>query len=129
MISSVSLLDGDSSDPPFLQPDDARSKRLVVLLFEVARSLDHDLATALPRLEGIRNCPFPLDFYLSWMSLLGLPRWRTLPPAAVGEPDRSRTVALASSDFRPMALRAATPLCPSGSEAEGQCRRENARRF
>ncbi|HET6215794.1 MAG TPA: OmpA family protein [Acidobacteriaceae bacterium] len=51
MISSVSLLDRDSSDPPFLQPDDARSKRLAVLLFEVARSLDHDLATALPRLE------------------------------------------------------------------------------
>ncbi|MGB8538038.1 MAG: OmpA family protein [Acidobacteriaceae bacterium] len=52
MISSVSLLDRDSSDPPFLQPDDARSKRLAVLLFEVARSLDRDLATALPRLEG-----------------------------------------------------------------------------
>ena len=52
MISSVSLLDRDSSDPPFLQPDDARAKRLAVLLFEVARSLDHDLATALPRLEG-----------------------------------------------------------------------------
>ena len=52
MISSVSLLDRDSSDPPFLQPDDARSKRLAVLLFEVARSLDHDLASALPRLEG-----------------------------------------------------------------------------
>ena len=52
MISSVSLLDRDSSDPPFLQPDDARSKRLAVLLFEVARSLDHDLATALPKLEG-----------------------------------------------------------------------------
>jgi outer membrane protein OmpA-like peptidoglycan-associated protein len=50
--SSVSLLDRDSSDPPFLQPDDARAKRLAVLLFEVARSLDHDLATALPRLEG-----------------------------------------------------------------------------
>ncbi len=52
MISSVSLLDRDSSDRPFLQPDDARAKRLAVLLFEVARSLDHDLATALPRLEG-----------------------------------------------------------------------------
>jgi outer membrane protein OmpA-like peptidoglycan-associated protein len=52
VISSVSLLDRDSSDPPFLQPDDARAKRLAVLLFEVARSLDHDLATALPRLEG-----------------------------------------------------------------------------
>jgi outer membrane protein OmpA-like peptidoglycan-associated protein len=52
VISSVSLFDRDSSDPPFLQPDDARSKRLAVLLFEVARSLDHDLATALPRLEG-----------------------------------------------------------------------------
>lgn len=52
MISSVSLFDRDSSDPPFLQPDDARAKRLAVLLFEVARSLDHDLATALPRLEG-----------------------------------------------------------------------------
>jgi outer membrane protein OmpA-like peptidoglycan-associated protein len=52
VISSVSLLDRDSSDPPFLQPDDARQKRLAVLLFEVARSLDHDLATALPRLEG-----------------------------------------------------------------------------
>ncbi len=52
MISSVSLFDRDSSDPPFLQPDDARSKRLAVLLFEVARSLDRDLATALPRLEG-----------------------------------------------------------------------------
>ncbi len=52
MISSVSLLDRDSSDPPHFQPDDARSKRLAVLLFEVARSLDHDLATALPRLEG-----------------------------------------------------------------------------
>ena len=52
MISSVSLLDRDSSDPPFLQPDDARAKRLAVLLFEVARSLDHDLATALPKLEG-----------------------------------------------------------------------------
>jgi outer membrane protein OmpA-like peptidoglycan-associated protein len=52
VISSVSLLDRDSSDPPFLQPDDARAKRLAVLLFEVARSLDHELATALPRLEG-----------------------------------------------------------------------------
>ncbi len=52
MISSVSLLDRDSSDPPFLQPDDARAKRLAVLLFEVARSLDHELATALPKLEG-----------------------------------------------------------------------------
>ena len=52
MISSVSLLDRVSSDPPFLQPDDARAKRLAVLLFEVARSLDHGLATALPRLEG-----------------------------------------------------------------------------
>ena len=52
MISSVSLFDRDSSDPPFLQPDDVRSKRLAVLLFEVARSLDRDLATALPRLEG-----------------------------------------------------------------------------
>jgi outer membrane protein OmpA-like peptidoglycan-associated protein len=52
VISSVSLLDRDSSDPPYFQPDDARSKRLAVLLFEVARSLDHDLATALPRLEG-----------------------------------------------------------------------------
>jgi len=52
VISSVSLFDRDSSDPPFLQPDDARAKRLAVLLFEVARSLDHDLATALPRLEG-----------------------------------------------------------------------------
>jgi outer membrane protein OmpA-like peptidoglycan-associated protein len=52
VISSVSLLDRDSSDPPFLQPDDARAKRLAVLLFEVARSLDHDLATALPKLEG-----------------------------------------------------------------------------
>src|SRR5271156_2105249 len=52
VISSVSLLDRDSSDPPYLQPDDARSKRLAVLLFEVARSLDRDLATALPRLEG-----------------------------------------------------------------------------
>jgi OOP family OmpA-OmpF porin len=52
VISSVSLLDRDSSDPPFLQPDDIRAKRLAVLLFEVARSLDHDLATALPRLEG-----------------------------------------------------------------------------
>ena len=52
VISSVSLLDRDSSDPPHLQPDDARSKRLAVLLFEVARSLNHDLATALPRLEG-----------------------------------------------------------------------------
>jgi outer membrane protein OmpA-like peptidoglycan-associated protein len=52
VISSVSLFDRDSSDPPFLQPDDARSKRLAVLLFEVARSLDRDLATALPRLEG-----------------------------------------------------------------------------
>jgi outer membrane protein OmpA-like peptidoglycan-associated protein len=52
VISSVSLLDRDSSDPPFLQPDDARSKRLAVLLLEVARSLDHELATALPRLEG-----------------------------------------------------------------------------
>jgi outer membrane protein OmpA-like peptidoglycan-associated protein len=52
VISSVSLLDRDSSDPPFLQPDDVRAKRLAVLLFEVARSLDHDLATALPRLEG-----------------------------------------------------------------------------
>ncbi len=52
MISSVSLLDRDSSDPPYLQPDDARAKRLAVLLFEVARSLDHDLAMALPRLEG-----------------------------------------------------------------------------
>jgi OOP family OmpA-OmpF porin len=39
-------------DPPFLQPDDARAKRLAVLLFEVARSLDHDLATVLPRVEG-----------------------------------------------------------------------------
>src|ERR1700691_4723216 len=52
VISSVSLLDRDSSDPPYFQPDDARSKRLAVLLFEVARSLDRDLATALPRLEG-----------------------------------------------------------------------------
>ena len=52
MISSVSLLDRDSSDPPHLQPDDARAKRLAVLLFEVARSLNHDLAAALPRLEG-----------------------------------------------------------------------------
>jgi outer membrane protein OmpA-like peptidoglycan-associated protein len=52
VISSVSLPDRDSSDPPFLHPDDARSKRLAVLLLEVARSLDHDLATALPRLEG-----------------------------------------------------------------------------
>jgi outer membrane protein OmpA-like peptidoglycan-associated protein len=52
VISTVSLLDRDSSDPPFLQSDDARAKRLAVLLFEVARSLDHDLATALPRLEG-----------------------------------------------------------------------------
>jgi outer membrane protein OmpA-like peptidoglycan-associated protein len=52
VISSVSLLDRDSSDPPFLQHDDARAKRLAVLLFEVARSLDRDLATALPRLEG-----------------------------------------------------------------------------
>ena len=51
MFSSVSLLDRDSPDPPFLQPDDARAKRLAVLLFEVARSLDHDLATAFPRLE------------------------------------------------------------------------------
>jgi hypothetical protein len=51
VFSSVSLLDRDSPDPPFLQPDDARAKRLAVLLFEVARSLDHDLATALPRLE------------------------------------------------------------------------------
>jgi outer membrane protein OmpA-like peptidoglycan-associated protein len=51
VISSVSLFDRDSSDPPFLHPDDARAKRLAVLLFEVARSLDHDLATALPRLE------------------------------------------------------------------------------
>ncbi len=51
MISSVSLLDGDSSDPPHLQPDDARAKRLAVLLFEVARTLNHDLATALPRIE------------------------------------------------------------------------------
>ena len=50
--SSVSLLDRDSLDPPHLQPDDARAKRLAVLLFEVARSLNHDLATALPRLEG-----------------------------------------------------------------------------
>jgi outer membrane protein OmpA-like peptidoglycan-associated protein len=50
--SSASLLDRDSSDPPYLQPDDARSKRLAVLLFEVARSLDRDLAMALPRLEG-----------------------------------------------------------------------------
>jgi outer membrane protein OmpA-like peptidoglycan-associated protein len=52
VISSVSLPDRDSSDPPFLPPDDARAKRLAVLLFEVARSLDHDLAAALPRLEG-----------------------------------------------------------------------------
>ena len=52
MSSSVSLLDRDSLDPPFLQPDDARAKRLAVLLFEVARSLDHDLATVLPRHEG-----------------------------------------------------------------------------
>jgi outer membrane protein OmpA-like peptidoglycan-associated protein len=50
--SSVSLLDRDSLDPPFLQPDDARAKRLAVLLFEVARSLDHDLASVLPRHEG-----------------------------------------------------------------------------
>jgi outer membrane protein OmpA-like peptidoglycan-associated protein len=50
--SSVSLLDRDSSDPPFLQPDDARAKRLAVLLFEVARSLDHELTPALPRLDG-----------------------------------------------------------------------------
>ncbi len=52
MISSVSLLDRDSSDPPRLQPDDARAKRLAVLLFEVARSLNHDLAAALPRVEA-----------------------------------------------------------------------------
>jgi outer membrane protein OmpA-like peptidoglycan-associated protein len=52
VFSRASLLDRDSSDPPYLQPDDARSKRLAVLLFEVARSLDRDLATALPRLEG-----------------------------------------------------------------------------
>jgi outer membrane protein OmpA-like peptidoglycan-associated protein len=52
VLSSASLLDRDSSDPPYLQPDDARSKRLAVLLFEVARSLDRDLAKALPRLEG-----------------------------------------------------------------------------
>src|ERR1700678_4097526 len=52
VISSVSLLDRDSLDPPFLQPDDARAKRLAVLLFEVARSLDHDLAAVLPRVEG-----------------------------------------------------------------------------
>ncbi len=52
MISSVSLLDRDSLDPTHLQPDDARAKRLAVLLFEVARSLNHDLAAALPRLEG-----------------------------------------------------------------------------
>ena len=51
MISSVSLPDRDSSDPPFLHPDDVRAKRLAVLLFEVARALDHDLAAALPRLE------------------------------------------------------------------------------
>jgi OOP family OmpA-OmpF porin len=35
-----------------LQPDDARAKRLAVLLFEVARSLDHEVAAALPRLDG-----------------------------------------------------------------------------
>jgi outer membrane protein OmpA-like peptidoglycan-associated protein len=52
VISRVSLLDRDSSDPPHFQPDDARGKRLAVLLLEVARSLDHDLATTLPRLEG-----------------------------------------------------------------------------
>jgi outer membrane protein OmpA-like peptidoglycan-associated protein len=52
VISSVSLFDRDSLDPPFLHPDDVRAKRLAVLLFEVARSLDRDLATALPRLEG-----------------------------------------------------------------------------
>src|SRR3984885_2185429 len=52
VISSVSLLDRNSSDPPHLQPDDARAKRLAVLLFEVARSLNSDLAAALPRLEG-----------------------------------------------------------------------------
>jgi outer membrane protein OmpA-like peptidoglycan-associated protein len=52
VFSRASLLDRDSSDPPYFQPDDARSKRLAVLLFEVARSLDRDLATALPRLEG-----------------------------------------------------------------------------
>lgn len=34
------------------QPDDARSKRLAVLLFEVARSLNGDLAAALPTLDG-----------------------------------------------------------------------------
>ena len=35
-----------------MQPDDARAKRLAVLLFEVARSLDHEVAAALPRLDG-----------------------------------------------------------------------------
>jgi outer membrane protein OmpA-like peptidoglycan-associated protein len=52
VISTISLADRDSSDPPYLQPDDARSKRLAVLLFEVARSLDHGLAATFPRLEG-----------------------------------------------------------------------------
>jgi outer membrane protein OmpA-like peptidoglycan-associated protein len=52
VITSVSLVDRGSADPPRLQPDDARAKRLAVLLFEVARSLNHDLAVALPRLEG-----------------------------------------------------------------------------
>ena len=52
MISSISLVDRDSSDPPHLQPDDVRAKRLAVLLFEVARSLNHDLAAALPSIEG-----------------------------------------------------------------------------
>ena len=52
MISSISLLDRDNSDPPPLQPDDARSKRLAVLLLEVARSLNHDVATAIPQLDG-----------------------------------------------------------------------------
>ena len=52
MISSLTLLNRDSSDTVPDRPDDVRAQRLAVLLFEVARSLNHDLAVALPRLEG-----------------------------------------------------------------------------
>jgi outer membrane protein OmpA-like peptidoglycan-associated protein len=52
VISTISLVDRDDSDPPQLQPDGVRAKRLAVLLFEVARSLNSDVAAALPKLEG-----------------------------------------------------------------------------
>ena len=55
MISTISLVDRDNSgppDPPQLQADGVRAKRLAVLLLELARSLNSDVAAALPKLEG-----------------------------------------------------------------------------